>query len=54
MGRLQISSMVRSMKIVNNRVVCSGCEEPFEVGQKMRAFVREPLSEKLIGEESGR
>lgn len=22
------------MKIINNRVVCSGCEEPFEVGQK--------------------
>ena len=22
------------MKILNNRVVCSGCEEPFELGQK--------------------
>lgn len=26
------------MKIINNRVVCTGCEEPFEVGQKIRSI----------------
>ena len=31
------------MKILNNRVVCSGCEQPFEVGQRFTMLQKRPV-----------